>query len=338
MQTQFQMQMQANSRFEYLLASQGERRKNDPPTYEGKFGEDLELWIFATEEYYANKRGVMEANTSDFVTMISSGLGKSTWQLFKAKLRERFRPKDFEYNVRERLFQLKQHGTIHEYVSSFQDLMSQSELEISEMEKRFYFQNGLRAETAKKVKELSPRFLHEVIEIATNFEFAHYGGQSAKASMGPASTSKPSITSKPPSNYPKRFSATCHNCGQLGHIKPQCNVAKESNRYVGGSFYAILEVKALACRHNESPTSVSIFVDNGSSLNGVTDELAKQLQLDITEHPDELMTIQLGYNQTVQRPKRTVEMRLQIPDFLETCETFTRMHVPEGKDVILGMK
>ncbi|GMF60040.1 unnamed protein product [Phytophthora fragariaefolia] len=43
-QTQFQMQMQqANNRFEYLLASQGERRKKDPPMYEGKFGEDLDL-------------------------------------------------------------------------------------------------------------------------------------------------------------------------------------------------------------------------------------------------------------------------------------------------------
>ncbi|OWZ05370.1 hypothetical protein PHMEG_00022552 [Phytophthora megakarya] len=130
MQTQFQTQIQqANSRFEYLLGSQGDRRKKDPPTYEGKFGEDLELWIFATEEYYANKRGLMEADTSDFVTMISSSLGKSVlnWYrafscnvklqqrlrpggLFKLKLRKRFRPKDFEYNLRERLFQLKQQG------------------------------------------------------------------------------------------------------------------------------------------------------------------------------------------------------------------------------------
>ncbi|OWZ16507.1 hypothetical protein PHMEG_0009691, partial [Phytophthora megakarya] len=113
------------------------------PTYEGKLGEDPELWIFATEEYYANKRGLMEADTSDVVTMISSSLCKSvlnwygavwsdceaeimskTWELLKLKLRERFRPKDFEYNLRERLFQLKQQGTIHEYVSSFQDLMS----------------------------------------------------------------------------------------------------------------------------------------------------------------------------------------------------------------------
>ncbi|EGZ05044.1 hypothetical protein PHYSODRAFT_372673, partial [Phytophthora sojae] len=85
MQTQLQMQMQqANSRFQQLLASQGERRKKDPPTYEGKFGEDLELWIFATEEYYANKRGIMDADTSDFVTMISSSLGKSVLNWYRA--------------------------------------------------------------------------------------------------------------------------------------------------------------------------------------------------------------------------------------------------------------
>ncbi|GMF62035.1 unnamed protein product [Phytophthora fragariaefolia] len=141
MQTQFQMQMQqANNHFEHLLASQGERRKKDPPMYEGKFGEDLELWTFAMEGYYANKRGLMEADTSDFVTMISCSLGANN-------------------------------------------------------------------------------------------------------------TSKPPERKLSPKSGPKedwRKSATCHNCGQVGHIKPQCKSTKESNHHVGGSFYAILEVKALA--------------------------------------------------------------------------------------------
>ncbi|GMF35337.1 unnamed protein product [Phytophthora fragariaefolia] len=223
------------------------------------------------------------------------------------------------------------------------------------MEKRFYFQNGLRPETAKKVKELSPRFLHEVIEIATNFEFAHYGGLSAKttANHQPSSKAVSSVkqeannSSKPrerklsPKSGPKedwRKSATCHNCGQVGLIKPQCKSTKESNHYVGGSFYAILEVKALAYNQEEAATDVSIFVDNGSSLNGVTEDLAVRLQLDIKEHPDDMMTVRLGYNQTVQRPRRTVEMMLQIPDFPVTCGTFTVMPVPEDKDVLLGMK
>ncbi|OWZ06940.1 hypothetical protein PHMEG_00020738 [Phytophthora megakarya] len=50
------------------------------------------------------------------------------------------------------------------------------------------------------------------------------------------------------------------------------------------------------------------------------------------------MTVMLGYNQTVQRPRRTVKMKLQIPDFSETCETFTGMPVAEGKDVMLRME
>ncbi|POM59820.1 Pol protein [Phytophthora palmivora] len=52
-------------------------------------------------------------------------------------------------------------------------------------------------------------------------------------------------------------SAKSLNCEQLDHIKPSCNATKESNRYVGGSFYILLEVKALACRHNEPPTSIN---------------------------------------------------------------------------------
>ncbi|OWZ05809.1 hypothetical protein PHMEG_00022029 [Phytophthora megakarya] len=60
--------------------------------------------------------------------------------------------------------------------------------------------------------------------------------------------------------------------------------------------------------------------------------------LDIIENPDDLMAVMLGYNRTVQRPKRTVEMKFQILDFPETCETFTVMPVPEGKDVMLRMK
>jgi hypothetical protein len=29
-----------------VMSNQGERKKKDPPVYEGKFSEDLELWIF----------------------------------------------------------------------------------------------------------------------------------------------------------------------------------------------------------------------------------------------------------------------------------------------------
>jgi len=113
--------LQTQTQFEKLIMNQGEKKK-DPTTYDGKLKEDLELWIFATEEYYASKKQLMQADSSDFVKLISSNLGKSvlnwyrtfstecdtigvnkTWELFKRQLRARYRPKDFEFSLRERV-------------------------------------------------------------------------------------------------------------------------------------------------------------------------------------------------------------------------------------------
>ncbi|OWZ16508.1 hypothetical protein PHMEG_0009692 [Phytophthora megakarya] len=114
------------------------------------------------------------------------------------------------------------------------------------MEKRFYFQNGLRVEIAK-----SPRFLHEVIEIATNFELAHYGGRLQR-----------SIRVQPLQSH---LQAITHPSG----IR---KVDGSEKHFKSGSFYPILEVSAWASKQSEPPSAVSIFVHNGSSLNGTTEE------------------------------------------------------------------
>ncbi|POM69597.1 Hypothetical protein PHPALM_14102 [Phytophthora palmivora] len=215
-----------------------------------------ELWIFATEQYYANKRQLLKADLSDFVTIISSNLGKSvlnwyrvfvaecervnmhaTWSPFKSQLRSRFRPNDFEYGLRERMFRLKQTNSIHDYVSNFLDLMSQTEIATSH-NKRF---------DNKKTK-----------------------------------------------NDDWIKTAKCNDCGEIGHISPQCKQPKrkEANRFMIGSVYAILEVKAKAYVNVDRKHDVSIFIGNGSSLDGVSEELVKRLNLEVNEH--ELMKVTLG--------------------------------------------
>ena len=104
-----------------------------------------------TVEYYSNKQHLMQADSLEFVVLISNFLRKSVqnWyrtifatecatlgvhkmrQRFLQNLRERTKPRDFEYNLRSRMFELRQHGSIIEYESQFQDLLFQAKFPIT---------------------------------------------------------------------------------------------------------------------------------------------------------------------------------------------------------------
>ena len=78
LQSQVQLQtfmQQSQVQFNQISNRQGPGRKKDPPTYDGKLNEDLELFIFSTEDYYAYKPDVMNANSSEFVEEITCNLG-----------------------------------------------------------------------------------------------------------------------------------------------------------------------------------------------------------------------------------------------------------------------
>ena len=95
--------------------------------------------FFPLKNVTLKKKHLMEEESSAFVTMIANNLGITpmnwyrsfsqhceqndvvkTWAYFKQSIRIRFRPKDFEFNLIQRLFKLEEKGTIHEYVSAFQ--------------------------------------------------------------------------------------------------------------------------------------------------------------------------------------------------------------------------
>jgi hypothetical protein len=372
------MQMQAfmqqtNAQFmQMMLNMQGPSRRKDAPMYEGKQNEDIELWFFSTEDYYSKKRGLMEADSSEFVEEISCNLGKSvlnwyrtvftvectaegvpkTWRRFKEKLRQRFKPADFEYDLRERMHGLRQTSTIQEYTTKFQDMLSQAELPIGDLDQRFYFQSGLRAETQAKIKEDSPQSLDETIKIAITYETAHYGkttkgqkGSSKSVETSDSSKFKGKKDQKKSQGTPKsknsddwKKSKTCHNCGQKGHISPDCpDKKKESNHYMTGGLYASLEVPALAYLEPRRKKNVTIFIDNGSSLNGISDDLAQSLNLHVIEDVDNPVEVKLGFDQTVLRPRRMAEMTLEVPSFPTMTTNFQVMPIPEGNDVMLGM-
>ncbi|OWY98172.1 hypothetical protein PHMEG_00031124, partial [Phytophthora megakarya] len=92
------------------------RKKSDPPRFEGNDNDDLELWIFSTEQYYSDFHSEMQELSLSFSDMIFANLGVDaqawfrdlklsmgsnplTWALFKERIRFRFRDKDFKYKT-----------------------------------------------------------------------------------------------------------------------------------------------------------------------------------------------------------------------------------------------
>jgi hypothetical protein len=228
-QAQLQEQIQANiARMEALSSKPVAARRAAPATYNGTLEEDLELWIFMIEQYYADYYPLMQEDSAAFVTMVSchfgstvmnwyrqfsldcerNGIAKS-WTVVTNGLRKRFLPPDFEYMLREKLYNLEQKGSLHDYVSAFQDVLVQCRLPISPLELRFYFQSGLRAETAVHLRENHPETLEESIDIAMRYDHP-----SARSAARPAT--RPAATT----DWVK--SATCHRCKQVGHLSSDC--------------------------------------------------------------------------------------------------------------------
>ena len=75
-----------------------------------------------------------------------------------------------EYRLRERLCGLSQMQSLHEYVAVFQNLLVQRTLPISQLELRFYFQQGLNPATINHIREHHPDTLDKTIECALRFD------------------------------------------------------------------------------------------------------------------------------------------------------------------------
>ncbi|KFK22782.1 hypothetical protein AALP_AAs59711U000100, partial [Arabis alpina] len=89
------------------------------------------------------------------------------WRTFKLKLLKRFGASR-NLTPSERLFGLKQFGTIDDYVEEFEDLSAQVDMEDESLEA--IFKNGLKPEIRALVRMLKPRGLDEMIETALDME------------------------------------------------------------------------------------------------------------------------------------------------------------------------
>jgi hypothetical protein len=241
------MQRQQMQEFvQHMLLHTGQRpKRGDPPRFSGTEKDDVELWIFNTEEYYADQEVLRQANDTRFVHMIFANLGEAaqtwyrelkltmgdapiTWNIFKERLRERFRVSDFQYKLLGKLFKLTNHNATQEYTNKFLHLISQLDEEMPDYIKRWFYQQGLKSETNDFINQHVPRTFADVMELAIRFEGSKETNQQSQnrhkaKNLNPNKykSNKQDVKKedeKPAANK----TIVCSYCHKPGHYANQC--------------------------------------------------------------------------------------------------------------------
>ncbi|KAE9028099.1 hypothetical protein PR001_g11809 [Phytophthora rubi] len=192
----------------HVAAQKPQKKMGNPPIFHGQASDDLELWLFSTEQYYASYAEEIQSETSEFVNTIFANLGPTaqtwyrdfklslgdqpaTWTILKQRIREHFRDSDFQHKVLSKLHNLRWSGSQQAYTTKVLHLLSQLDCELPEVVKRWFYQQNLRPETSAFVSQNVPSTLQEVMELAQRFK-------DARASTPGSNTKKEQGEQKPP--------------------------------------------------------------------------------------------------------------------------------------------
>ncbi|OWZ11648.1 LOW QUALITY PROTEIN: polyprotein [Phytophthora megakarya] len=347
-----QMSFQQQLLYQQTQSRLPQKKKGDPPTIQGNASEDLELWIFSTEQYYAQHREEMIRNTSEFVDTIFANLGTiaqtwfrdfklslgpeqpATWDLFKIRIRERFRDRDFQQKVLTKLHDLRWQGSQQEYTTKFLHLLSQLDEELPESVKRWMYQRNVRFETSSFISQNVPDTLQATIELAQRFEDSRPPQPGRKHDVKKETKLQNTAGSKwTGTQKQSEGKTTCEYCAKFGHTMDVCRARKRDAQGTGTG-------KSDPPKNGSARTiqdaSVTTFVDSGASFNAIDPRVAERLNLKVVECSKPL-ELTLGMNNKVLVPRRIVQVDIQLTGFpVYTTEAFV-MAIPEQKHFLLGM-
>ncbi|TDH71327.1 uncharacterized protein CCR75_001936 [Bremia lactucae] len=308
----------------------------------GQETEDLELWIISAEQYYAQYRDEMESETSD------EFVGTD-------KIRKRFRDRDFKMKFLTKLFELRFQGSQQAYTTKFLHFMSQLSDDVPESIKRRFNQQNLKSETANFISQNIPKTLQDTIELAQRFEDSRPGHTSHKPDTVAKSATKLPTPGDKKTGGPAKPSGQkfwCSFCtGTVGRLPsrknrnvlqvhappatfvlrhPRSTITAMSLWYAGvGKIYCYLSHAATI-----SNSTISGFIDNGTSFNAVDPRVVERLDLPVVECAKPLKLC-IGNNQQYIIP-RLLSCGSSCMDFPNTDRRFC-YECPQEKHILLGM-
>jgi hypothetical protein len=282
-------------------------RPHDPPVFAGQ--QDMQVlmsWIFSMKHYLK----VTATQDSLWVELASTYLGGAAntwyetwsppvlarlidvtpeasqhavfipWEMFVDAISRAFEPPDHYHQLRDDLYELKQMGSIAQYIQEFRAIRLQ--LAITEDEALDKFKRGLRPSTRRELIMRNPATVEEAILIANRHDKA-WSRSKGVDQLVHQSTMVPSTSGPQPMEIDSvragqpfkkrtitelermRVANLCYNCGKPGHIARNCqNTSLNTN-----SCYNCGKPGHIArnCRSKRTQVATVVALSEGSQEN-----------------------------------------------------------------------
>jgi hypothetical protein len=161
-----------------------------PPIFYGRKNENVITWLFQMDQIFHNRPSSDESKLCFVVSCLAdAALGWyhsicttsasgirfpiSTWTQFASEITCAFQPPNQQQLLRAKLRTLTQSGSIHDYITSFRNVISQV-TSMDEDDKIGYFTFGLRHATKNELTYRAPSTLEEAMNLAFTFDSSKF--------------------------------------------------------------------------------------------------------------------------------------------------------------------
>jgi len=154
---------------------------NSIPYFYGKSNENVDDWLYTANKIFeatattdSRQRVIfacsfLKENALHNFQVLKKLNPNLKWDQFETEMKNRYRPKDFQQKLREKLGSLKQVTTFYDYLFQFRAIMNQIE-SMKDEDKIFFFTQGLNQKTKNYVCFQRPDGLENTIQMAENYE------------------------------------------------------------------------------------------------------------------------------------------------------------------------
>jgi hypothetical protein len=221
------------------------------PMFNGRKTENVSTWLFQADEAFLSQHIHDEARVPYIASMLGEAalqwylnrrraaeyddsLTINDWEKFSSAIKKAFQAPHHQQLLRRRLKNLRQTGSVQEYVYDFRSLLGQT-TEMGELDKVQYFVDGLKQRTKIEVNYRAPELLEDAISIAITYDSAMYGeartdvprrASSFPQAAGPTPMELDNVQARRPLTDLDRENllrtGSCFYCRERGHIAKFC--------------------------------------------------------------------------------------------------------------------